>query len=473
MKRYQILTAALILLAACGQQTGNNDDTNKVSTLSASSEDSVVKITKDAYLYGFPLVLMDITRRQMTNPAAGAMYAPPNKFRHNSVFPDASFKNVVRPNADTYYSIAWLELAKEPIILSLPDTKARYYMMPMMDAYSNVFASLGTRTTGNKAENFLISGPQWKGIVPDEMKNIQSPTNTVWIIGRTQVNSKDDGAKVVVPLQHQYKLTALSEWGKTYIAPSSVADSSVPTGDPNTIIKNMSIEKYFNYVNELLAKNPFPASDKSAIEKFASIGVGANKKFDINTIEVSARQAVNNVPNEVFAAFDQEKSSSDKLVNGWNLGRKVIGFYGTDYYSRASTAYFGLGANLREDAIYPSCYFDAEGNALNGANKYFLHFDKGKTPPASAFWSLTLYDPKGYFVDNPINRYTLGDRSNLKVNTDGSIDIYIQKNNPGNEKASNWLPAPGGDFNLLLRVYWPKEEMLNRNWNPPIVSKRN
>jgi len=161
------------------------------------------------------------------------------------------------------------------------------------------------------------------------------------------------------------------------------------------------------------------------------------------------------------------------LVNGWNVSRKVIGSYGTDYYSRGTVAFFGLGANLKEDAIYPSCFFDKDGNQLNGANKYVLRFDKGRTPPANAFWSLTLYDPQGYFVDNPINRYTLGDRSKLKVNPDGSVNIYIQKDNPGNDKASNWLPTPDGDFNLIMRVYWPKEEMLNKNWEPSAVIKTN
>lgn len=155
------------------------------------------------------------------------------------------------------------------------------------------------------------------------------------------------------------------------------------------------------------------------------------------------------------------------------MGRNVIGTYGTDYASRASVSYFGLGANVREDAIYPSTYFDKDGNKLNGEHNYVLHFDKGETPPAKAFWSLTMYDPEGYFVDNPINRYAIGDRSNMKLNADGSIDIYIQKENPGKEKVLNWLPAPAGDFNLIMRVYWPSDEMLSGSWIPPGVIKTN
>ena len=458
------------MLASCGPQQSNK---HKMKDEALVADTSIVQTIEDAYIYGLPLVLMDITRRQMTDPSAGALYSPPNQFRHNADFPDASFKNVVRPNADTYYSIAWLDLSGEPVVLSLPDSKGRYYMMPMMDAYSNVFASPGTRTTGNSGGSYLISGPGWKGHIPAAMKHIQSPTNTVWIIGRTQVNGKEDGVKNVVPLQRQYKLLPLSAWGKTYAVPQTDSDPSTPKGDPNAIVKGMSLQEYLNYVNKLMDKNPPQTADSSVIKRFALFGIGAGKTFDANSLLEEAREAVNDIPKKVFAALDSQKVGPAKLINGWNLGRTVIGTYGTDYYSRASTAYFGLGANLREDAIYPSCYVDADGNPLNGNNKYMLHFEKGKTPPANAFWSLTMYDPDGYFVDNPINRYTLGDRSNLKVNEDKAIDIYIQKDNPGKDIEANWLPAPEGSFNLLLRVYWPKEEMINRRWNPPTVIKVN
>ncbi|MEN9571947.1 MAG: hypothetical protein RL172_3178 [Bacteroidota bacterium] len=461
---------AAMLLVACGPQQDKSVSTdNKVV---AVPDSTIAQIAKDAYLYGLPLVLMDITRLQMTHPDNEAIYKPVNQFRHNSFFPDASFKNVVRPNADTYYSIAWLDVTAEPLVLSLPDTKGRYYMMPIMDAYSNVFASPGTRTTGNKAGNFAIVGPQWKGQIPAGIQTIQSPTNIMWIIGRTQVNSKADGAKVVVPLQSNYKLIPLSAWGKPYVAPADKTPSfTMPKGDPNEIVKNMPVDEYFNYVNQLLAQNPPPIADKEALEKFATIGIGAGKKFDFSTLSDETKAAFNNAAKQVFADFAAEKTVAAKLVNGWNLGRPVIGTYGTDYGSRASTAFFGLGANLREDAIYPSCYFDAEGNALSGANKYVMHFDKDKTPPANAFWSLTMYDPEGYFIANDINRYTLGDRSNLKTSADGSVDIYIQKDKPEKAKEANWLPAPSGDFNLLMRAYWPKEQMLAGSWIPPVVQK--
>ncbi|TDW44287.1 hypothetical protein EV144_10936 [Flavobacterium sp. 270] len=467
MNWYKIsLILLLFLTISCKKNQDNNTD------IKTAVDTTVAETAKEAYLYGLPMVLMDITRRQMTHPDAGKNYKPVNQFRHNSDFPDANFKNVVRPNADTYYSIAWLDLSAEPIILSLPDTHGRYYMMPIMDAYSNVFSSPGTRTTGNKAINLFINGPDWKGKIPDNSKQISSPTNTVWIIGRTQVNSKEDGIKNVIPLQQQYKIISLSVWEKkSNVITPKASSFEMPKGDPNQLVKSMPVEEYFNLVNDLLAKNSPPENEKKTLEKFASLGIGAGKRFDLKVFSPQVKTAIHEIPNQVFETFSKEKSITNKLINGWNLGRKIIGSYGTDYYSRASTAYFGLGANLREDAIYPSCFFDNEGKKLNGANKYVLHFEKGKTPPANAFWSLTMYDPEGYFISNNINRYTLGDRSNLKTNADGSVDIYIQKNTPEKSKETNWLPSPKGDFNLLLRVYWPKQEILNGNWTPPSVKK--
>mgnify|MGYP002863084736 FL=1 len=436
---------------------------------SLSSSAKTIEIIYDAFVYGVPLILMDITRRQLTDPAGSPMYAPVNTFRNLSAFPDASFRNVVRPNADTFYSSACLDLTREPLVLSLPDTNGRYYMMPMLDAYTNIFASPGSRTTGNGAGDFLISGPKWNGEVPSGMKQIKSPTDFVWIIGRTQVNSKEDGESVVVPLQKKYSLTPLSTFGKSYETPAPKSDPNVPTGDPNKLVLNMPVEEYFNYMNELLAKYPAPENDKFSMERFRSVGIGQGIKFELKNFTEEERTEIENIPKKVFSGFEQAEMGKQDLVNGWNLGRKVIGTYGTDYVSRAQTAIFGLGANLREDAIYPSCKFDDNGDILNGSDKYTLYFESGMTPPANAFWSLTMYDAEGYFVDNPINRYTLGDRSNLKTNEDGSTQIYIQTDDPGGEKTSNWLPAPKGEFNLLIRVYWPKDEMLKGKWMPPAV----
>ena len=437
----------------------------------AVQDSIVVQIAKEAYVYGFPSVVMDITRRQMTNASGKGMIAAPNTFVHLSDFPDASFTNVVRPNVDTYYSSSWLDLSKEPVILSLPDTRGRYYMMPMLDAYTNVFASPGTRTTGNAKGDFLITPPGWTGTIPADMKHIAAPTVAVWLIGRTQVNSRADGEQVVVPLQRQYRLTPLSAWGKPYTPPLPASDPSVPEGFPNAIVERMSADEYFNYVNRLLVAFPPPTADGDALDKFAAIRVGAGKTFDLETFSETVRKAIVRLPADVVAEFGRELSAPKELENGWSVPRAGVGAYGRDYYRRAYAAFVGLGANLPQDAVYRMCSVDADGKQLNGNNMYVVRYEKGLTPPANAFWSLTLYDSKGLLTSNSLDRYAVGDRSNLKTNPDGSVDIYISRVSPGKDKENNWLPAPADDFNLCLRVYALKPAMIDGSWTIAPVKK--
>jgi hypothetical protein len=435
-----------------------------------SDDSTIIKTITDAYIFGIPIVLEDLTRRKLidgANPRHGFI----NNFTHLSFFPDASFRLVVRPNADTYYSTAFLDLGKEPIVLSVPDTKGRYYMMPMMDAYTNVFASPGKRTTGTSQATYLISGPSWTGTVPAGMQQIKAPTNMVWILGRTQVNSREDGKDIVIPLQNQYRLSPLSMFGKSVQPVAAEHDSTLPSGDPNTILRNMPAAAFFNYLNRLMVDNPPAPADAEAMARFASVGVKPGGLFDPQQFDTTVRAFLAHLPMGFIAKAVQIFSAPDKEHNGWKISVGKIGAFGTDYRARAIVAYNALGANLAEDAIYPTCNVDADGQSLTGANKYVLHFDKGMTPPVNAFWSLTLYDQSGYMIANPINRNAIGDRSGLKENPDGSLDIYIQHDSPGQEKESNWLPAPSDTFNLLLRIYWPKAEVVEGRWVPPSVKK--
>ena len=469
------LMFAIIVFSIFSQSC--NSAANEPSSATSGNSlpaDSVKAIAKNAYVYGIALALIDITRNRLTNVEAPipGLAAPINQFAISDVFPDAKFRAVVRPNADTYYTSGVLDLDTDAMVLSLPNTNGRYYLMPMLDAYSNVFASPGKRTTGTQAGIFLITGPKWTGSVPAGMKEIKAPTNTVWIIGRTQVNSPEDGTKVVVPLEKKYILMPLSAWGKPYTAPKGIVNPNIPKTSPNDQVKNMSIDSFFNYVNRLLVLNPPPASDSAAIAQFNKIGVGPGAKFDLSSFDTSTQDALKTIPQMVFGYMDEVlKKGAVKPVNGWSVAFKGVGNYGTDYDLRALADYIGLGANIPEDAIYPTCAVDADGQGLSGGNKYIIHFEKGKTPPVNAFWSITMYDQDGFFIDNPINRYAIGDRNNLKKNSDGSVDIYFQNISPGKEKESNWLPAPSGSFNLCLRMYWPKEEMLNGSWTPPGVKK--
>ena len=455
----------LVLLTSCGKK----DDS--ASTKTGTADSTTIKTAEDAFLYCYSLVIMDITRKKLTNTeTATDGVAPINQFGSKSSYPDYNFKDVVRPNSDTYYSTAFCDLSKEPLILSLPNTNDRYYLMPMLDAYSNVFSSPGKRTTGTEAGNFLIAGPKWTGTPPEGMKEvIKAPTDLIWILGRIQCNGAADGEKVVIPIQKKLKLTPLSSWGKEYTDPKGTVDPTVPKTDPNETVLNMPIDEFFNYANKLMVNNPPKPVDKPAMDMFAKIGVGPNMKFDLSKFDAAAQTAMKGIPKKVYAAFDKELAQPPKLQNGWNILIKGMGSYGTDYGLRSLITYAGLGANLPQDAIYPSNSLAPDGKPYNGANNYVIHFNKGETPPVDGFWSLTMYNQQGYFIQNPINVYAVGHGAPFKYNADGSLDIYIQNASPGKDKENNWLPAPAGDFNVMMRTYWPKEVMVDGKWIPPVI----
>lgn len=433
-------------------------------------------IAAQAYIYGYPLIVMDASRAKLTNVPypIGAGLAPANQFGHIRTFPDASFTDVVSPNADTLYSSAWLDLKKEPIVLSVPDTHGRYYLMPMLDAWTNVFASPGKRTTGTSKGNFVITGPQWTGTLPAGLKEIKSPTDMVWIIGRTQANGKSDFATVNT-IQNQYKLTPLSAWGKPYTPPADVPTE--PKVDmkraPVDVADSLDASAFFNRLAALMQDNPPAAVDAPMVAKLASIGVVPGQPFDINKNGPDAAKAIaDGVADGKKKLHDLAQNlPSASVENGWKVMLKDIGVYGTNYDARAGIAWTGLGANVPADAFYPMARNESDGNPLNGANKYVIHFDKGQTPPVNAFWSLTAYTAKQTFVDNPLNRYTVGDRDKLKLNPDGSLDIYLQHDSPGKDKESNWLPVDAGSFNIAMRMYWPKDTALNGAWTPPPIKK--
>jgi hypothetical protein len=472
MKSFLLFVSVLsIALISCKSSTSTSTD-----TAVTVPDSTVLKTAQAAFVYAMPLALMDITRKKVTNfeTAQDDIGGPINQLVHFTKFPDADFRDVVRPNADTYYNSACMDLQDDALVLDVPNTNGRYYLLPMMDAWTNIFASPGKRTTGTEAQKYLITGPQWKGTVPDGLSEIKSPTNLVWMIGRVQVNSAEDGKNVVVPLERKITLTPLASYGKTYTAPKGTVDQNVSTSSPNEQLENMNIVDFFNYVNTLMVANPPAPADAPVLAEFAKIGVGPGATFDPTAFDSVTLAALQNLPRQVVNTIKEGVAKGLKPpVNGWSMAFEGIGDFKTNYQLRAAISYAGLGANIPEDAIYPSCMVDSEGRPLDGANKYVIHFEKGKTPPVNAFWSLTMYDNDGYFTANPINRYAIGDRNQLKANADGSIDIYVQNVSPGKDKESNWLPCPQSSFNLLLRMYWPKEEVLKGQWTPPGVQKVN
>jgi hypothetical protein len=464
-----VLLLFALIFYGCSNQTQEGTSGTQSAPGKLTAEEAQ-KIGVEAVVYGLPLVIMDLTKRASTNvsgPQPNA-HAPINQFGSMLEYPPASDHTIVRMNVDTLYSFAWLDLSKEPIVLSVPDTKDRYYMMPLIDAWSNVFASPGKRTTGTKAGNFAITGPGWTGKLPDGVTQIKAPTNTVWITGRTQTNGPSDYAAVHA-LQKQYMLTPLSAFGKPYTPPVGVVNTAESTIAPADQVLKMDAVTFFKTLSKLMVANPPPAADAPALAQLAKIGVVPGQEFDPTKLDPAVAQGLEKSMQIAMEKVQAASKQAGKPVNGWYIPPKNVADFGTDYGLRAVVALIGLGANIGADAIYPNAFTDGDGKPLNGANRYVLHFNKGETPPANAFWSLTMYNAQSFFVENPLNRFNISSWMPVKYNPDGSLDLYVQKDSPGKDKEANWLPADAGEFSITMRVYWPKPAMLESTWLPPPV----
>jgi hypothetical protein len=449
-----------ILATSAGAQTG-------------ITEQEAHAIGVDAYLYFYPLITMDVTRRQSTNiePGKEIGKGPMNMFTNVPSYPPADLKLVVRVNFDTLYSIAWLHMTTEPMIVSAPNTDGRYYLLPMLDMWTDVFASPGWRTTGTQAGNFLVTPPGWNEAIPPGMTRISAPTPFVWIIGRTKTDGPQD-YDAVHKIQAGYKVTPLSEWGKPTKPIEVKIDPTVDMKTPPKVqIDTMPAGKFFAYAAELLKVNPPHITDQPMVAQLKKIGIEPGKSFDLDKTDPAVRNALARAPEDARQLMAWKAPTLARVANGWSMNTDTMGVYGNYYLKRAIVAQLGLGANLPEDAIYPLNLADETGRPLDGANKYILHFNKGDTPPAKAFWSVTLYDTEGFQVGNPLNRFAVSSWMPFNYNADGSLDLYFQNESPGKDKETNWLPAPKSPFNLTMRVYAPQSEALTGKWNPPPVTR--
>jgi len=431
-------------------------------------------LATDAYIYGYPLVTMEMTRRVVTNVAKPeGTRAPMGQLIKMREYPNASFRDVTAPNADTLYTSAFFDVGKEPWVLSIPDMKGRYYLFPMLDGWTDVFQVPGKRTTGTSAQTYAITGPGWSGTLPPGVKEYKSPTNIVWLIGRIYCTGTPEDYAAVHALQDECKLVPFSSYGKPYTPLEGKVDPSI---DMKMAVRDqvnrLDAKDYFTLLAQLMKANPPAATDAPELARFAKIGLVPGQDFDASKLRADFIKRIPEVGfDRIMAQFKLNKEVKD--VNGWGYTTKT-GLYGTDYLMRAMVTAIGLGANRPQDAIYPTSLKDAEERAYDGANKYVMHFPKGQEPPVGGFWSLTMYDANYFFVNNPLNRYSISPRQNLKSNPDGSVDLYIQKDSPGADKESNWLPAPAGKFILMLRMYWPNESdpsIINGTWTIPPVRK--
>jgi hypothetical protein len=433
------------------------------------------QIAVDAYIYGYPLVTMEMTRRVMTNVREPeGTRAPMGHLVRMRAYPTAAFRDVTAPNADTLYTTTWLDVGKEPWVLSLPDAHDRYYLFPMLDAWTDVFQVPGKRTTGSGPQKYAITGPGWKGTLPEGVTEYKSPTGIVWLLGRIYCTGTSEDYAAVHKLQDAISVAPLSSYGKPYTPPPGKVDPSI---DMKTSVREqvngLSTAEYFNLLATLMKDNPPAKADGPMLAKLASLGIIPGQPFDWGKLDPAVQQALQDVPKVGFETIMAHFKSAGTIENGWVFTTKT-GLYGTDYLQRALITAIGLGANRPQDAVYPTSETDAEGRSYDGMSKYVMHFDKGQMPPVDGFWSLTMYNAEYFFVDNPLNRYTLSARNDLKKNADGSIDLYLQHENPGAEKESNWLPAPAGKFIPMLRLYWPKEtppSIIDGTWKIPAVQK--
>lgn len=439
------------------------------------------QIAEDAYIYGYSLITTEVTRVQMSNvPKVEGLTAPTGQFINIPRYPPADYRGVSAPNADTLYSLGWLDLT-EPQVFSHPDMGNRFYLFEVTDLWmSDSESSPSRRTADGKAANYLFTGPGWKGEVPAGMKQFPMATRYMVILGRTYADGTEQDYKAVNELQAQYKITPLSSWGKSYtpVAPPVNPNPGFSMTDkPQPVIIAMGTEGYFNLLAKLMGGDAPPAAgDGPILASMAKIGIVPGKPFEMSKLDPAVQAALKDIPQSALKKIEDNKAALGGIIDGWVV-TKGLGTYGPDsYMMRAVVAAFGWPANQQRDAVYPYTETDSTGQKLTGANKYTLTFAKDATPPVNGFWSITMYmiDQGWWFVPNPLNKFTVSLRDNPKFNADGSLTLYFQNESPGKDKEANWLPAPKGEFIPMLRMYWPKDEspsILNGSWKPPAVQK--
>jgi hypothetical protein len=438
--------------------------------------EEAMKIAVDAYIFGYPLVTFDMMREQETNVAApDAEHAPMGQLIKMRTYPAVDNHCCAAPNADTLYTMVWLDVSNEPWVLSIPDMGNRYYIVPMLDGYSEVFKVASPRTTGSKAQTYAITGPGWTGTLPKDLTEAKSATGMVWVLGRVYCTGTPEDYKAVHALQDKFSVVPLSSYGKPYTPVNGTVN---PSFDMKTAVRKqvdaLDFDTYFNYLAKLMKTNPPTTQDAPIVAQMDRIGLMPGKEFDPSKLAFVDRELIKTVPKLALVKI-VEYLKQQKTTNGWLYFTSGVGDFGTDYLVRAMASALGPGWNRPQDAVYPLSQKDANGDDYDGStHKYAMHIEKGQTPPVKAFWSLTMYDTSFFFVPNSINRYDLSQRNHFNTNPDGSIDLYIQSESPGKSKEPNWLPAPKGKFALILRLYWPTQtppSILDGTWTPPPVKR--
>ena len=425
---------------------------------SPSDERRAREIGAQAYIYG--LALLEEQRVIVNFPA--------NLLINVTELSTPAEKLVRLPNVDTLYTVARLELRDRPFVLHVPEMHGRYYTLQLIDAYTNTFGYIGRRVTGTHPGNFAIVAPGWRGVLPAGVRRVQSPTPTVWVLGRTLVRSAADLTNAQ-RVQRQYTLTPLNGFGGSpraalFLTKSALRPAPLPTG-----------LAFYDAMDAAMQRNPPPRADAPLLRRMASVGLGPGRSPSSERLSLATRRGVEAgliLGGQLLDRYATRlKVASERSHNGWLVPPKDTGDYGTDYLLRAYVASTATASNVPAEAVYPQTSVDDMLAPLSGRDRYLLHFAAGRLPPVNAFWSLTMYDKGLFLVPNPIDRYAIGDRTaGLRRNRDGSLDILLQHAVPRRD-GSNWLPAPAGRFILALRLYQPKNSVLHGSWPLPKITR--
>jgi hypothetical protein len=428
-------------------------------------------LAEDAYIFGYPLVVMDVARRIHTAvPFPTPQAAPTNQFAHTRVVAGAHDKDIVRPNADSLDSVAWLDVSKEPVILRIPLID-RYFLFPIWSAWYDLLEVISPRTVGRGDRHIAIVGPEWHGKLPARVDRVTAPTETVWINGRFQAAGVED-IESVHRLQNQVLLVPLSEWGKTMTPRTHLflVNLDVKT-NPQEQVARMDASTFYTRLSQLLLHTNPRSADAPMVEQLRRIGVYGNANFALRNLRDETVQAMRAaVPSAQLKIASAERQAVPRLPSKWAV-HVHPGRYETNYLYRAVGVKLGLAAAPVEEVFRLHTNMDETGDPLRGSHRYTITFEHLQHPPVHAFWSITLYNSKQLLAANAIQRHVIGDLNKLKLNADGSLTIYIQHEWPGMEKDLNWLPAPYDAFELVFQLYWPKPQVLQGRWRPPGVKR--
>lgn len=427
-----------------------------------------------AVVYGFPMVNNTTKRWGMTEKPMGQIDAPVNAFYRVPRAADADDKYSASPTPDVIYNIAWFDVSKEPVVVTVPDAGTRYYGLQMMEMYSDIFGYVGLRSTGNKAGHYLVVGPDWKGTLPAGIADIRrSPTNTGMFILRVHYTENDPkDMEVVRGLQRDTLITPLSFWQakKPFVAADrDVVDPVLPGSDPLW---------FFRTLNRGMTESPPPEKDKAIVALLASIGLGPKQSDDLSRLDAPTRAGLQRAQADGMKLLQDvlRSGGAAKVVNQWAYGEESWGrtAQSNDFMARAaSQALAGMQEHYIEEVVKLRAYKDSSGELLNGSDRrYVVKFAAGQVPVAKAFWSITLYNEKFDLSANELNRYTRGSNNkSIKYGADGSLELYVQADKPADDKLGNWLPAPRGPFNLFMRAYLPDESLIKQTYVPPPITR--